>query len=680
MQEPRVHLVCVSFQVVEVGFGTHEVLGPVEEFWLDRTYKDEPTLPLIEKARVRLKELLVEEDLPILCHASAAEMRSLHSMGLGVIGEHEIKILDTYVAQRQLTHTYPPCKWGRMLKNGELITSYPPVYVEGEDEPMKDGKYHDTVGNSLADALAHHLGVKVDTDHKTLMRNKIIAEPEFWEDEDRQFVQAYCTSDIKYLAPLFATQLLRLKEAMGTEEEFILRAMINHGRYMSCIADREDLGMPINTDAFYSLAENAEGVMEDMISDLVTNHYAFYERTRKTPGNLKRHFVKKQSQFNNFLLTNGLFENWVETDAGAKSMKDEVLKPFDSIPEIYALRQTMKTKQNLGFFSHDHRGAMLDRIGSDGRMRSYPHPFGTQTGRDAPKPSQGFVLNMAKWLRWMVQAPEGMAVLGCDWGSQEFAIAAALSGDAVMKDVYESGDVYLGFGIRGGLVPEGATKKTHGAERQSICKPVILGKQFGLGIGEMSRKMSAAQKRTVTYEECKGFSDLYNSLFQDYVQWSYDMLDEYREYGNLIGPDGWSLLAGQDRALSVRNWPIQGMGGALLRKACWIARCRGLSVFSGHHDALYALVDENRAEEWAQVMEECMAEAVAELLPSIEIRRDMKILPAGKGLLEDDDPRVVEMFEKMKKYFHPMETEDDYVRKVLEAVKKNPQISIDMTP
>ena len=59
-------------------------------------------------------------------------------------------------------------------------------------------------------------------------------------------------------------------------------------------------------------------------------------------------------------------------------------------------------------------------------------------------------------------------------------IAAALSQDPELLKAVESGDPYLAFAARAGLVPDGATKDTLRTERD-ICKVAMLGMNYGLG-------------------------------------------------------------------------------------------------------------------------------------------------------------------------------------------------------
>jgi len=675
-REPRVHLVCTSFQVWEISAEEVSPVSEVYEFWMDKIGSEEDkVLPRIEKAREVLKEYLVGDGYPILAFGAAAEMRSLHSMALGLPGEHEIKILDLYALQRQLTHTYPSCKWGRVLVKGELKYSKPPVYVEGEDGAIDDGELHATVGNSLADAVAHHLGKVVDTAHKNIMRDAILKEPEFWDESTATFVQAYCTSDIMYLPDLYREMMNRFMEATGQSEEYGINAMLLAGRYIGCVADSEDVGMPVNVEALYNIINNAEKALDDLIYDLVLNHYEFFTREKREKGRLRMGWVQKKTQFHKFLIEKGLFEDWPRSDkTHLPKCDEETLKAYEHIPEIFALRQVLKTKQNLGFFQPSHVGGILSRLGSDGRIRSFPNPFGTQTGRDAPKPSHGFILNMAKWLRWLVQPPKGYVIVGRDWTSQEFIVAATESQDPEMLEAYATGDVYLGFGIRSGLVPADATKKTHGEVRQSTLKPVVLGQQFGIGAYAMARKTGK------TLEETKELIRIYQDTFSVYCSYKKKVLNEYLDYGSLLLPDGWALLSGQDRGLSVRNFPDQGMGGVLLRKAAACARAKRIPVIARHHDALYGMFPADKEEEGIRLITEAMDEAVEHYYPGTKIRGDVHVYRYGEGILEEDDKRIMTIFDKAKKYFTKLPTEADWRKELNGKIEQLPILPIDMDP
>jgi DNA polymerase I len=103
----------------------------------------------------------------------------------------------------------------------------------------------------------------------------------------------------------------------------------------------------------------------------------------------------------------------------------------------------------LGEFYEDKR--MIDtvknlklEIGADGRNRFWLNPFGTKTGRNNPSTNR-CVLGLPHPMRSYIKPPPGMALAQVDVGAEEFGIAAALSGDSVLRADYESGDPYRQF-------------------------------------------------------------------------------------------------------------------------------------------------------------------------------------------------------------------------------------------
>src|SRR5262249_33934633 len=89
------------------------------------------------------------------------------------------------------------------------------------------------------------------------------------------------------------------------------------------------------------------------------------------------------------------------------------------------------------------------------------------------------IFGPSTWIRALIKPERGRAIAYLDWSAQEFAIAAALSGDAEMIHAYQSGDPYLRMAEIAGKAPTGATKATHPAMR-SIFKVVALAVQYGM--------------------------------------------------------------------------------------------------------------------------------------------------------------------------------------------------------
>ena len=83
-------------------------------------------------------------------------------------------------------------------------------------------------------------------------------------------------------------------------------------------------------------------------------------------------------------------------------------------------------------------------IGADGRNRFWLNPFGTKTGRNNPSTNRS-LWGLPHTMRSFMKPPPGMAIAQVDYGAEEIGIAAALSGDPVLKADYLSGDPYRQF-------------------------------------------------------------------------------------------------------------------------------------------------------------------------------------------------------------------------------------------
>ena len=82
-------------------------------------------------------------------------------------------------------------------------------------------------------------------------------------------------------------------------------------------------------------------------------------------------------------------------------------------------------------------------------------------------------------MRWLIVPPGSDTVLVyVDYSAEEIAIAAALSHDPVIRDMYVSTDAHIWFAITAGAAPPGATTNTHRALR-TLYKRISLGVLYG---------------------------------------------------------------------------------------------------------------------------------------------------------------------------------------------------------
>jgi DNA polymerase I-like protein with 3'-5' exonuclease and polymerase domains len=144
-------------------------------------------------------------------------------------------------------------------------------------------------------------------------------------------------------------------------------------------------------------------------------------------------------------------------------------------------------------------------------------PFRASTSRNQPSNAK-FIFGPSRWLRSLIKPEPGRAVAYIDYGQQEFAIAAALSGDTAMMAAYRSGDPYLAFGKQAGAIPPDGTKATHKAERDRF-KACVLAVQYGMGFESLADRIGQNP------DVAKWLLALHRRTYPTYWQWSEAAVD-----------------------------------------------------------------------------------------------------------------------------------------------------------
>jgi DNA polymerase I-like protein with 3'-5' exonuclease and polymerase domains len=227
-------------------------------------------------------------------------------------------------------------------------------------------------------------------------------------------------------------------------------------------------------------------------------------------------------------------------------------------------------------------------VGSDGRSRCLMSPFGTITGRCAPSTSR-FLFGRPAWMRSLIRPEEGRALASIDWSSQEYGIGAVLSGDGAMLADYEIGDPYLGFGMRIGMVPQHASKRTHRAERD-IIKAVILGTQYGMG----EQSLAVRINKPVAY--ARDLLRAHRATYRTFWAWSDAAVNLALFRGRLWTRFGWQTWtryrqptaadSGDPNTRSLSNFPCQGNAADMLRFAADFICEDGIMLDATMHDAV----------------------------------------------------------------------------------------------
>ena len=482
------------------------------------------------------------------------------------------------------------------------------------DPRENKGKDNTQTGLGYGDCVANLTGVKIDSRRKNKMRDLIISAPDKFTDTEKEEIMEYCDDDLKHLPIILPRLMQNINKISGRNKEQILEIMRGRGEYMAAVAWFETTGIPTDMDAVRNLSRNHWNATSVLIEKLNKDFYPFYEHERKPLKVLKGKWVEKKDAFEKYLLQNNLLNEWPrnEVTGEQKNKAKEAGIPWDSllgslkgdtdtlddykyVPALESLKQTKKSISNLKWFRPEAFQQFADCVGSDNRLRTFYGPFGTQTGRNAP-PAKRYTFAMANWLRCTIKAPEGMAVTGIDYKSQEFLIAGLMSCDNNMVQAYRTGDPYCAFAILAGAIPKGGTKHTHPEIRDAykICALAML---FGMGRDALFRRVKASLSReeiantpdaALKIRTDKLYAD-HKRIFRVYWAWTDGILDKYKYKGFLMLPDGWMLSPDCAIETSIKNWPVQSMGGCIMRRACILAVKAKLKIVSPLHDAIYIL-------------------------------------------------------------------------------------------
>jgi hypothetical protein len=353
-------------------------------------------------------------------------------------------------------------------------------------------------------------------------------------------------------------------------------------------------GVPIDLDILQNLDIHWEQIKIDLI-ETVNKDFGVY-----SDG------VFKEILFEAYLAQQNIA--WPRLDSGRlmldKDTFSSMSKRYQQLQPLHELRKTL-SEFKLNKLS----------VGQDGRNRTLLSPFAAKTGRNQPSTAK-FIFGPAKWVRGLIKPETGMSLAYCDWSSQEIAIAAALSGDELLWKAYESGDPYIAFAIQAGLAPPEATKETH-KDIRNRCKSVVLGTNYGMSA------YGVAQAAKIHVLEAKSLLQKHRETYKKFWSWA----DNNKNIG-LLGLKletcfGWPIKveAGNVKANTFLNWPMQAHGAEMMRIACVLAVERGLKLSAPIHDALLIESSNDQIDTDVTKLKECMSEASEGVLGTGKICR-----------------------------------------------------------
>ena len=477
------------------------------------------------------------------------------------------------------------------------------------------------IRRGLVHALDYFGLTDLKPDEKDEMRSLILSGGP-WNKKQRLAILDYCTQDVICLGPLISSMLQR-----SPWTDFRLNHALIRGRYMKAVGSMQHLGIPIDLDLLDQLNANWDAIKLKLIENVDTQYGVYVD------GSFK------EALFHSYLAREGI--PWPRLPSGRLSLDRDTFSDMSKrYPNVQSLHELRKT---LGEFKLNNLA-----VGRDGRNRTLLSPFSAKTGRNQPSTTK-FVFGPSKWVRGLIKPTDGMSLAYCDWSSQEIAIAAALSGDDLLWDAYESGDPYIAFAIQADLAPHGATKDTH-KDIRNRCKSVVLGTNYGMSA------YGVAQAAKIHELEAKALLQKHRETYQRFWSWA-----ERNKNRGLLGLKletcfGWPIqvTAGDVKANTFLNWPMQAHGAEMMRIASILAVERDIKLCAPIHDALLIEAPTADINEGVLRLTECMREASEAVLGDGKVCRvDADIVTYPDRYMDENGKDMWEKITGILTQVHP---------------------------
>ena len=605
-------------------------------------------------------EQYVKEGYNIVVFNAEAEIRFLMSLGYEREYLRTVKWADVYPLWRIILFGLDKYRYGKVSYSVNGKTKYvetrPPKDGEIEDGVFLENEFGEEVPFSnpvtrkfnpnLIHCVSALLDIQLDVANKDRMRDIILNENTNLNTYKGAILE-YCGSDTKYLKPLFQKAYFIIKEY---DKNFCGRDVYEMGKWMVDIATIETTGIPINREMLMNFSNNYPQLATEIPEECNTE-YPFFEKDLK-----QDRYIRKYNKVEEFINSTGL--KWPITKTGKYKTDKKTLKNFESVKEIKKLQDTLDNLREIGYFSPKRIGRILEHIDSENRWRGSLMPYASQTSRNQPKPTDGYVFLMSRWLRTLVQDPNEVIISG-DFSAQEIFISAIISKDDNLLKCYKSGDPYLWFAKQTGNIPKDVIRKSNKyfvgdvpvpddiqdqyKNTRFLFKSIMLGVGYGMGEVALANRLTSTRFSTLTKEQkndqklldslkvvsgpeqylyrkeqqSKYYLNLHYTTFKKYKEWKWLTKKAFERNRCLKLVDGWPLigkLRNDDSteglfANSVTNFPIQGTGQVMLRRAVKLCLDNGLKVINTLHDAIYISSRPEDKEKDMKLLEECMLKA-----------------------------------------------------------------------
>jgi DNA polymerase I len=450
---------------------------------------------------------------------------------------------------------------------------------------------------SIDGALRYFRSDGIDLVRKTDMRARILQGPPFTAAE-REEILAYCQDDVDALARLLPLLIPTIRS---------LPHALMRGKFMWPIAQQERRGVPLDLPGLDRVLARWDSIRTDLVLEL-DREYGVYEidalgvphwRDERFAALLRRKRIP-----------------WPLRRDGSLDLRAETFQE-----QARSYRQLDTLRELRASLSKLRLNALA--VGRDGRNRALLGAFGSKTSRNQPSTNK-FIFGPAKWIRFLISPPPGIALVHRDYAQQEVQIAAVLSKDPALLAACETGDVYLGIAKQLGFAPEDANAETH-SEIRDLFKIVVLSILYGVGA------WSLAMRTGKCLSEAAEILARLRARFRVFEEYTDNVVDHAGLDLRISAGYGWHMHCPPDiNFRTVRNFPVQSTGAEIMRAACILAERRGVRIVAPVHDAFMVEAPADQIEDVSEQLDQVMRDASRMILCGYELRTDFQTVCPGE--------------------------------------------------
>jgi DNA polymerase I len=441
---------------------------------------------------------------------------------------------------------------------------------------------------------------------KVAMRDLILSkDPADYTPEEWAGVEDYNADDVLTDIELFTA------EAPAIDVD----AALFRGRYSKAVAEMEHTGIPLDTGYIWELRDVWQPLRMHYINRF--NDLHLYDDEGRF----------HEDRLADLIISRGW--SWPRTGKSGQFKMDR--KTLGQMVKRHP--ELTRTQQLRDQIAELRLGAFLNTIGDDGFSRCPIMPFWTRTGRNQPQGRDlAFLMSLPTWTHGFIKPPEGWGVCGLDWSGQEAGLGAGLSGDPAWLADYCAGDIHLGFAIRAGLAPEGATKESHG-EIRNLVKPVNLGIPYGIS------KYGVSAQTGKSLHWSAAVLAAWKHAYRVGIEWQLNTVTQAIFDRKIVSPLGFPLAVHENTPKrTLMNYMFQAAGADMMRLAAIAAREAGIRVCCPVHDQFILMAPLPEFDDAIATMDRLMRKASVVITGGLEIPVEVSFKVRWPDCLADVRP------------------------------------------